>query len=247
MKRLAWMMMGLVLGTLLAVALVLRAEPRIRWSAAQFDLRSSSAEPPLDVAPLADIIAGAEDDAGAARLISAYYEAQREHLSDEFQEADDARLRALFGMYITHLAVPYGIVEHAPESLVEFASAPTAHCGTYADAQSRIYDALGVTWRRIHVDGGWHGLLEALIGRRYETFDATSNVWLDKSVGELLAGMERESRMFYSPIFDAQASDAYRAHLELGYSVPELRVGLPQWGILIFPAEWEVIGADENE
>lgn len=247
MKRLAWTTMGVFLGTLLAATLVLRAAPRTNWSAPVFDSRSMSGERPLDVAPLATIVSGADDDTGAAERIRTYYDDQRDRLVAVFQEADDMRLRALFGMYVTHLAVPYGVVETAPASLLEFVSAPSAHCGTYADAQARIYDALGVTWRLIHVDGGWHGLLEAQVNRRYEVFDSTSNVWVNRAVGELLAGMQRESRAFYTPIFDADASDRYREHLDLGYSVPELRAGLPQWGITIFPAKWEVMRGTTDE
>lgn len=226
---------------------VLTAVPESKgWAGVVFDARLMSGEQPLEVASLGEMVGAAGDDAEAGAAIRAYYEANAGRLAEEFDEANDARLRGLFGMYITHVAVAYGVVETEPGTLLEFIAAPTAHCGVYAKAQSQVYDALGLVWRTVVVDGGWHGLNEVLIDGRYETFDATSNVWLSVSVEALLNGAPREYRTFYTPIFDAQADEAYRAHLATGHNVPELRAGLPLWGLRVFPSTWMVVDRSES-
>lgn len=206
---------------------------------------------PLPLPALTAIIGGAPTDADAYARIAAYYADHRAELQVMFDEADETRLRGLFGMYITHLAAPYNIVPVEPVTLLEFVSTPTAHCGTYALAQSQIYDALGISWRFVLVDRGWHGLIEVLVGRQYETFDATSNVWINLSVGEMMAGMTqnvtgepRRFRVFYTPSLDPAAAPVYRAHLTNPdcdrCSVPQLRAGVSQWGLLVFPSTWTV-------
>ncbi|MBK9751861.1 MAG: hypothetical protein IPO91_34555 [Chloroflexi bacterium] len=84
----------------------------------------------------------------------------------------------MFSMYIVHLAVPYNFVETMPETLLDFVNAPTAHCGVYSLAQSQVYGGLGLTWRNIVIDGGWHGLIEVQIDGAWEVFDSI------KCVGE---------------------------------------------------------------
>lgn len=208
---------------------------------AAYDARVQSGETPLDVPGLAEIISGAVNDAAAERMLAAYYADHAEALAIEFRETNDMRLRALFGMYVTHLAVPYNVVEHAPISLLEFASAPAADCGIYATAQAQIYDALGLRWRRIHIDRGWHGVIEVLIGRQYEVFDATSNVWVNRSIGEMLGGMERSVRYFYTPMLDRSTGAVYRVHIGNEHNAPALRATLAWWGLTIFPSRWDVV------
>ena len=205
----------------------------------------------LPLPSLSELVGSAQTDAEAYDLIRNYYTANHDALAVVFNEADETRLRALFGMYITHLAVPYNVVEVLPVTLLQFVSAETAHCGTYSLAQSQIYDALDVSWRNIIVDDGWHGIIEVLVGRQYETFDATSNVWVNLSIGEMIKGMTytvmdepRRYREFYTPVLDLATDDRYRVHLTDERcdrcSVPELRVGFSQWGLRVFPSRWYV-------
>ncbi len=213
------------------------------WAGVSFDARILSGEPPLDVAALRDIVGDAPNDAAAATTIRAYYDEQADRLAGVFREQNEARRRALFGMYIVHLAVPYNFVETMPETLLDFVNAPTAHCGVYSLAQSQVYGGLGLTWRNIVIDGGWHGLIEAQIDGAWEVFDSTSNVWVSTSVDRMLAGDDRVYREFYTPILDRQAGAVYRAHIQNEYSVPELRAGLPLWGLRVFPSQWEVVAS----
>lgn len=208
-----------------------------------FDNRVLSGEPPLPIPPLSEIIGDADTDEHALSAISSYYNRQSLRLAVLFREDNDERTRALFGMYIVHLAAPYNIVTRAweGESFLAFVHGETAHCGAYAQAQRAVYSALGLRWRSVLVDNGWHEVVEAEIDGRYEVFDSTSAVWINQPVEGLLRGVERQYRMFYSPIMDASADDAYRDHLQRGYSVPELRAGLPWWGLYVFPRRIEVI------
>jgi len=194
----------------------------------------------LNVAALASIVANETEQEGVMDALRVYYESNREALASIFDEGDDTRLRGLFGMYIVHLAVPYNVVIVPPTTLFEFVNAPSAHCGTYSVAQSWIYDALGVEWRIVMVDGGWHGLIEVDVGGSWEIFDSTVNMWIDRSVEQLLAGEVRTYRTFYTPILDENASEIYRDHMAGGWDVLGLREGLPLWGVSVFPTRWEV-------
>lgn len=212
-----------------------------------FDGRLMSGEKPLQVPGLREMIGEAGDDAAALRAVVTYYEANADRLAVEFDETNDARLRGLFGMYVVHVSQPYNTVPSgwAEYTLLQFLNADAAHCGLYARAQGMIYTAMGLRWHEIGVDGGWHGLIEAEIDGRWETFDATSNVWASVSVGGLIGGLPRSVREFYTPVWDANADEVYRRHYTETngyYSVPDLRAGLPLWGLRVFPSRWEVVG-----
>lgn len=210
-----------------------------------FDSRLMSGEPPLPIPPLSAIIGDAATDADALSAVANFYERHRVKLAAVFRETNDERTRALFGMYIIHLAVPYNTVDwdYQRATLLEFVNAGTAHCGAYAVAQSHVYTALGLRWRNVIVDNGWHGLIEAEISGNYEVFDSTSAVWINQPVERILQGVERHYRAYYTPALDANADPVYRAHLQAGYSVPELRAGLPLWGLYVFPHRIEIIAA----
>jgi len=210
-----------------------------------FDGRLMSGERPLDVPSLRAIAGEAVDDAAILDAVTAYYEANADRLALVFNERNDQRLRGLFGMYAVHVSQPYNTVPSGWEAytLRQFIDAEAAHCGLYSRAQSMIYTALGLRWNNVLVDGGWHGLVEAQIGEGWETFDATTNVWASISVGGLIGGMERRVRTFYTPVWDPSADEIYRRHYtESGgyYSVPDLRAGLPLWGISVRPARWAI-------
>ncbi|WP_178118682.1 hypothetical protein, partial [Pseudomonas sp. SZ57] len=80
-----------------------------------FDNRVLSGEPPLPIPPLSEIIGDADTDEHALSAISSYYNRQSLRLAVLFREDNDERTRALFGMYIVHLAAPYNIVTRAWE------------------------------------------------------------------------------------------------------------------------------------
>lgn len=240
----------LAVGMLTAFALGLLTmkalEPNEKaWAGVVFDGRLMSGERPLDVPSLREIAGERTDDAAILQAVTAYYAANADRLALVFNEPDDQRLRGLFGMYAVHVSQPYNSVPSGWEeyTLRQFVDADAAHCGLYSRAQGMVYTALGLRWHEVGVDGGWHGLIEADIDGRWETFDATSNVWASVSVGGLVGGLPRSVRVFYTPVWDASADDVYRQHyVDSGgyYSVPDLRAGLPLWGISVHPSRWEI-------
>ena len=235
------MLTAFALGLLTMKAL--QAQPKA--AAVVFDGRLMSGERPLDVLSLREIAGELRDDAAILDAVTAYYAANAERLALVFNEPDDQRLRGLFGMYIVHVSQPYNTVPSAwtGYTLRQFIDADAAHCGLYSRAQGMVYTALGLRWHEVGVDGGWHGLVEAQIGEGWETFDATTNVWASVSVGGLIGGLERRVRTFYTPVWDPSADEIYRRHYtESGgyYSVPDLRAGLPLWGISVRPARWAI-------
>lgn len=242
MKR---FLVGLIIGIVFAYAVITvgTPPPANSWADLLYSDHLMSGEPPLPIPPLSEIIGDAATDAAAQAAIRDYYNRQSLRLAAVFRSDNDERTRALFGMYIVHLAAPYNEVARAwvGESLLAFVNGATAHCGAYAQAQQAVYDALGLRWRSVGVDGGWHELVEAEISGKFEVFDATSNVWVSEPIEALLDGIARDYRAFYTPIFDVTAPDVYRAHLEAGYSVPELRAGLPLWGLYVHPRTVEIV------
>jgi len=245
MKAVIAVLVGLLIGILFTYG-VLNTEPPKSWVSYPFSDQAWEADPALPIPSLAELTAGARDDTEALTAIRAYYEANAGALKALFQEDDDTRVRGFFGMYIVHNAVPYNRVEVDPVTLLDFVSAPTAHCGTFALALSQVYTGLGLHWRSIVVDDGWHGLNEVLIGGHYETFDATNNLWLSASIEELIGGVPRSWRTFYTAQTDANAGARYRDRLTDGYNMPLTRTAGTQWGLTVFPTHWEIVAQSDE-
>lgn len=239
-RFLFWLMAVGVLTAFALGLLTMKALQPAQQSAAISDGRLMSGERPLAVPGLRELVDGA-----GAQGVAEYFEANKDRLALMFNETNEARLRGMVGMYLVHVSQPYGTMPSGWEdyTLDQLLAADAMHCGGYARAQGMIYTALGLRWHNVIVDGGWHGLIEAEIDGAWETFDATNNIWLSVSVGGLIGGLPREYRQFYAPVWDKQADQRYRQYaLESGeyYSVPDLRVGPPLWGISVHPTRWAI-------
>lgn len=243
MKRLLVILVAFTVGVVFAYVVLTHGLPSKSWANHPFSANAREVDPALPIPALAAIIADATTNADAQTAIRAYYDANAESLAALFIEPNDQRTRAFFGMYIVHLAQPYNTVDYdyLNATLLDFITVDTAHCGAYAIAQSQVYTALGLRWRNIVVDNGWHGLIEAEIGGRWETFDATNNLWLSVSVEDLLAGVPRSWRTFYTPQTDVDASAVYRDHSANDYNMQYTRTTETQWGLTVFPRRWEII------
>lgn len=154
--------------------------------------------------------------------------------------ADEDRAAALFAMYLVAIAVPYGVqpmcingdvpyCTHA--TLAEYVHLQRAHCGIYARVQAEVSRALGLTARVVEFTDGWHGVCEVMIGKHYEVFDSTVNVWLNQPLEALVAGTTRLTFPYYTPILDMSAPDVFRAHIAEGYDVLTLRRREPWFGL----------------
>jgi hypothetical protein len=252
LKRLAVILTTFTVGVVFAAAILQAGTPppALAWADTVFDPRVLSTEPPLPIPPLSAIIGGATTDADALAAVVDHYERNRAKLAAVFTESDDQRLRALYGMYIVHMAAPYNVVtrDWEGEGVLAFADGATAACGVYSQAQAQIYTALGLRWRQVEIDTSWHTLIEAQINGQFEIFDSTANVWTSEPVEALLDGTARQWRAFYTPILDANADDIYRAHIiesDGYYNVIGLRAGLPLWGLYVFPHRIEIIAESD--
>lgn len=251
MRRLAAPLIAFTVGVVFAYAVLTvgTPPPALAWADTVYNPRLMSGDPPLPIPPLSAIIGDAATDADALAAVVRYYERHAAALGRVFAEANEQRTRALFGMYLVHMAAPYNVTPVTPVTFLDFVRTPTAHCGIYARAQSQVYTALGLRWREVHVDGGWHGLIEAEISGQFETFDSTSAVWVNQPVESLLRGAERHYRAYYTPALDVNADDVYRAHIiESGgyYNVLGLRAGLPLWGLNVFFHTVEIVAESET-
>lgn len=189
--------------------------------------------PGLDVPTLQTMTEGATSDAEALGMVVSYYNDNRERLRTLWREDNDTRLAGIFSMYVVHISHIYGETTY-PSSFLEYLTQPRAHCGTYSVAQSHIDEALGLPWRMFELTSGWHGWVEILVDGQWEMFDATTNQWISRSGLELLQGVPREYRSFYTPLLDIERQDA-RLHLAEGYNMEAFRVNLPGLGLFYNP------------
>lgn len=97
----------------------------------------------------------------------------------------------------------------------------------------RLARALGLVLRVVDFSGE-HAWLEIQVDGQWELFDATTNVWIDRGVTELMQGVPRQFRTFYSPVFDINRPDA-RLHLNEGYDIPKLRTRMSTLGVAYMP------------
>lgn len=176
--------------------------------------------------------AGAVTDEEILAAVAAYYDANAERLALLWREDNPTRLAGIFSMYISHISMPYGVTTF-PASVAEFLTQERAHCGTYMVPQNHIALALGLTIRTIEFVGE-HAWEEVWVDDHWELFDATTNTWMSRTSLELLQGLEREYRYFYTPMLDINHPEA-RLHLAEGYDMPRLRSRMPLMGIVYFP------------
>lgn len=224
------MVLAFLLGTYLTVTFLFNA---IRTNTTLASSQVYEAIPGPDMQTLQEIIGGAATDAEALDAVAAYYDANRERLADLWHESNPTRLAGLFTMYLVHISHVYGETA-LPTSLLDFAGQARAHCGTYTLAAADIDQRLGLTWRAWELTSGWHGWIEIYVDDHWELFDSTVNVWISRPAEELMQGMERQYRAFYSPLTDVSRPDA-RIHLSEGYNMLDLRVKMPGLGLYFFP------------
>jgi len=192
-----------------------------------------SDEPGPDVSTLQEIAGSDTADADILQDVVEYYNANKDRLAILWREDNPTRLAGIFSMYVVHISTIYGTVPVFPSSLNEYLNDARAHCGTYTWAQMQIADALGLTWRTVEFVGE-HAWLEIKVDGQWETFDATTNTWLSLGEDELMKGMARTYRQFYTPMLDINRPDA-RLHMAEGYDMQRLRQWMPGVGITYMP------------
>lgn len=192
-----------------------------------------SAERPLPIPSLQELTVGATTDDAALAAVVAYFDAHQAVLAGLFAETDLQRLRALYAMYVIHVSHLYGVHASDGNSFLQWLQDPIADCSSYAVAQGRLLNALGVPWRLIDISGGTHAFVEALIGAQWEYFDATINVWTDRSAFEMDRSVARRMRSFYTPLLDPIYDQQYdRTQLRIAQ---QLRKMMPGLGLFFFP------------
>jgi hypothetical protein len=191
-------------------------------------------QPGPDTPTLHTLAEGAAGDEEILARVVAWYDENRETLRALWREDDDTRLAALYAMYLVHISHVYGETPAWDQSVTSYLSLERSHCGLYTVVQHQILDAMGIPWRQVGLDNGWHGWIEVPVNGTWEIFDATVNVWISRSGYELDAGVAREYRYFYTPLLDIDRPDA-RLHLGEGYNMHNLRAWMPGLGLFYIP------------
>lgn len=194
-------------------------------------------ESPLPIPPLSSFTNGRGDSEAYAAIVT-YYDSEHAALALIFNESDDQRLRGLLSMWLSHTAAPYGVLQAAaPTTLTEYVTSPTSHCGLFTRYAVNIGEALGLDARAVLIDGGNHALTEFNINGTWEIFDASFNLWIDASVEELFAGVDRRYRTFYSPMTDPALLANSPLYEPTWY---KLRGDIPQWGLSIHHVAYDI-------
>lgn len=186
-----------------------------------------SAEQPLPIPSLAFL--------STQQAALDYFTTHKHELAALFNESRPERLASLYVMYQIHSSHLYGEVDpdHADLDYEAWLTYPFAHCGTYALQAQALMAALGLTTRRAALSGGTHQWVEVAIDGHWELFDPTTNLWIDHSGAELMAGVERKYRYFYTPLLDRQHADQYQAGLQ--QAGQNLRAAMPLLGVGWYP------------
>ena len=192
-----------------------------------------NADPPLPIPALKTMTAGAETNAAALASIVAYYQAHETDIGSLFREQIQLGCAACSRCTWFTPALCTAWCPHCPANFIDYIQMPTSACGTYSYAEGKILTALGVQWRSIDISGGTHTFVEANIDGHWEYFDATINVWVNRSALEMQTGVERTARKFYTPLLDpAYAGQIDATDLRVAQ---ELRVMMPGLKIYSFP------------
>jgi hypothetical protein len=189
--------------------------------------------PGPDTPTLQELALGAATDEAIVQNVVAYYEEHHDELQSMWREENESRLQAFYAMYIVHISHVYGETRY-PETLVDYMTLERSHCGIYVIAQEDIVEAFGLTWRLVGLTSGWHGWIEVLVDGQWEVFDSTVNIWINRAGYELINGVTREYRYFYTPLLDIDRPDA-RFHLDEGYNMHNLRNWMPGLGLFYNP------------
>lgn len=147
----------------------------------------------------------AESDEEVVSNFVRFFNENRDELAIQFGESNSDRLGALVAMYIVHNSHPYGLnpIVTDNDSLLTYSQSSTSsQCYLQSKFQAELVEGLGLTWRIIGI-GPLHIWLEVQIDGVWEIFDATSNIWLDAGIDELVNGETRNYRSFYSISLDA--------------------------------------------
>lgn len=200
--------------------------------------------PGPDTPTLQELAGDAASDTEIVQRVVDYYTEHHDELRAMWREDNEARLAALYAMYIVHISHVYGETPY-PETLVEYMTLARSHCGIYVIAQQAIVEELGLTWRLLSLTSGWHGWIEVLVDGQWEVFDSTVNIWISRSGLELVDGVLREYRYFYTPLLDLDRPDA-RWHENEGYNMHNLRHWMPGLGLFYNPPG-ELLVVDRSE
>jgi len=174
-----------------------------------YPTRIFDATPPdINIPTLQQLATKLETDEAITDAVLVYYDAHKSQLKTAWHEPHPTRLKAILTMYIIHISHPYGDDGRPYYTFAEYLRRSNSDCSLYALYQSRLLDQFGIKWRHVAISSADHGWIEVEIDGRWEIFDATINVWLNKSAFELLKGRPRQYRFFYTPWADINCPEA---------------------------------------
>ena len=133
---------------------------------------------------------------------------------------DETKLRALFYMNFVHMFGYYGkresgLKEKTFQELLwgdEYFD-----CGTYAMFLAMLLDKAGFEFRTLAFYPG-HGIVEIKFDNRWQVLDPTTNLWIDQSIEDQIAGKSRQIKEFFLTAEDLSNSKA-RENLTKGFKV----------------------------
>lgn len=133
---------------------------------------------------------------------------------------NEQKLRALFMMNFVHMFGYYGKRESGLKETTfkellwgdEYFD-----CGTYAMFLAMLLDKAGFEFRTLAFYPG-HGIVEIKFDNRWQVLDPTTNLWIDQSIEDQIAGKSRQIREFFLTAEDPSNLKA-RENLTKGFKV----------------------------
>ncbi|KKQ18740.1 MAG: hypothetical protein US31_C0002G0085 [Berkelbacteria bacterium GW2011_GWA1_36_9] len=138
---------------------------------------------------------------------------------------DERKLKALFYMNFVHMSAYYNERSLKELSIKELIwGGDYLHCGNYTALLAMLLDKSGYEFRTLAIYPG-HGIIEIKLNDRWQVLDPTTNIWLDQSIEEQVAGKHANSQVFFLTATDEKNSKAreHMSNLKVKVSVIDLR------------------------
>ncbi|MFA6492765.1 MAG: hypothetical protein WCV58_01345 [Patescibacteria group bacterium] len=122
-------------------------------------------------------------------------------------------LKPLFYMNFVHMSAYYGERGLKELSLKELLwGGEFLQCGNYAALLAILLDKSGYEYRTLAIYPG-HGIVEIKFDDRWQVLDPTTNIWIDQSIEEQVAGKDKITKKFFLQAEDSSNKKA-REHID---------------------------------
>ena len=173
-----------------------------------------------------EILSGNEDN---ATIVDEKLDARLKKYHKTFAQiagtTDEKKLKALFYMNFVHMSAYYGQRDLQDLSLKELLwGGDFFQCGNYSVLLGMLLEKAGYEFRTLAIYPG-HSIIEIKLDDRWQVFDPTTNLWIDQSIEDQIAGKAKNIKEFFLQAEDQNNSKAreHMADLKIKVNVIDLK------------------------